>query len=389
MPKSRKRKSTIRRPSSSRHELPAWVRTLFLADEAERRGDAAGALELMAAAGNDDHGRPIWRPWRTQYLTQFAELGPVLPRWAYSRWILAQASQWRDGDSRRAAHSALQTAIDVRGGAHALPGHDPDDAWARVVDHDWVYRQLVLYEMGKLDRFCRRRATGDVLVGADDMGAWSRACVDAYRLLERHPKPITWQRERDGEVLRTPNAGCASTLWPGDPVLGRLVPTEGHQIFESAPLPVTDAVATRVAADPGSWPAVLGEWDLYGEVVPLTQPTEHAGLLVELTPRIWQNVVCDQPDTFALRSFSPRQLAEGALSLGRFMLDEFEVPDFPHLDTWACLAAAFVEPTVLRHLVNHAGAADRALLARLAEPLSEPAGTVCRRLAAGDLPLAA
>jgi hypothetical protein len=343
----------------------------------------------MAAADTDDHGRPIWRPWRMQYLTQFAELGPVLPRWAHSRWILAQAGQWLDRDSRRGVLSAMQMAIDVRGGAKALPGHNSDDARARVMDHDWVYRQLVLYEMGKLDRFCRRRATGDLLAGADDLGAWSRARVEAYRLLERHPKTITWHRERDGELLRTPNAGCAAMLWPGDPVLGRVVPTEGHQLFESAPLPVTDAVAARVAADPDSWLTALGEWDHYGEVVPLTRPTEHAGLLVELTPRIWQNVVCDQPDTFQLRSFSPRKLAEGAMSLGSFVLDEFEAPDFPHLDTWACLAAAFVEPAVVRHLAKHASAADRALLARLAEPLSEPGGTVCRRLAAGELPLAA
>jgi hypothetical protein len=243
--------------------------------------------------------------------------------------------------------------------------------------------------MGKLDRFCRRRASADLLAGADDMGAWSRASIDSYRLLERHPDTITWLRERDGEPLRTPNAGCASMLWPGDPVLGRVVPTEDQLIFECEPLPVTDAVATRVAANPDSWVEALGEWDLYGQVVPLTRPTEHAGLLVELPPRIWQNVVCDQPDTFTLPSFSPGKLAQGALSLGRFMLDEFEAPDYPHLDTWACLAAAFIEPAVVRHLVGHAGAEERVLLARLAGTLSEPAATVCLRVARGDLPLAA
>ena len=365
------------------------MRTLFQADEAERRGDAAGALALMEAAGTDDHGRPIWRPWRMQYLAQFADLGSVLPRWAHSRWILAQAGQWLDADNRRSVHSAMQRAIDVRGGMGCLPGRDADDRRARVMDHDWVYRQLVLYDMGKLDRFCRRRAAADLLAGADDMGAWSRASIDAYRLLERHPDSIMWQRERDEEVLRTPNAGCASMLWPGDPVLGRVVPTGSQQIFESAPLPVTDAVASRVAADPDSWLAALAEWDLYREVVPLTRPTEHAGLLVELAPRTWQNVVRDQPDTLTLPFFSPVELAEGALSLGQFLLDEFEPPDFPHLDTWACLAAAFIEPAVVRHLVGHANAGERALLARLAGTLSEPASTVCRRLARGDLPLAA
>ena len=389
MPKSRKRRSSTRRPTSGRRELPPWTKTLFLADEAERRGDAAGALALMEAAGNDDDGRPIWRPWRVEYLSQFATLGPVLPRWAHARWILAQAGQWLDGDNRACVQAAMQKAIDVRGGVHCLPGHDTADRRARVMDHDWVYRQLVLYDLGKLDRFCRRRASADLLAGADDMGVWSRASIDAYRLVERRSDSIGWRRERDDELVRTPNTGCAAMLWPGDPVLGRLVPTGDQQIFESAPLPVTDAVVKRVAADPDDWLAALGEWDQYGEIVPLTRPTEHAGLLVELSPRIWQNVVCDQPDTLTFPSFSPVKLAQSALDLGLFLLDEFEPPDFPHLDTWACLACAFVEPEVVRHLVDHADAGQRALLARLAGRLAEPAATVCRRMARGDLPLAA
>jgi hypothetical protein len=389
MPKSRgRRRPPHRHLISGRPDLPPWARAIFQADEAERRGDAAGALEVMASAG-DVQGEQIWRPWRTAYLTQFAELGPLLPRWAFSRWVLAQAAQWLDGESRQGTHTAMQTAIDVRGGASTLPGRDSIDRRARVMDHDWVYRQLVLYEFGKLDRFCRRRATGDLLAGADDMGEWSRARIDVYRLFSRGSSNVTWQRERDDALLRTPNTGCASMLWPGDAVLGRVTPTEGGQVFESPPLPVTDEVASRVAAEPDCWLTVLGEWELYSEVVPLTRPREHDGLVVELPPRIWQNVVCDQPDTRSLPSFSPGELARGALSLGRFMLDEFEPPDFPHLDTWACLAAAFVEPAVVRHLVDHAGVSDRELLAELAGSLAEPASTVCQRLADGDLPLAA
>src|SRR5688500_6113047 len=138
MPKSRRRRSSTRRPNSGRRELQPWMRNLFLADEAECRGDAADALALMEAVGQDDHDRLSRRPGRMQYLAQFAELGPVLPRWAHSRWILAQAGQWLDADNRRGVHSAMQKAIDVRGGAQCLPGHDAADSRARVMDHDWV-----------------------------------------------------------------------------------------------------------------------------------------------------------------------------------------------------------------------------------------------------------
>src|SRR5206468_3804967 len=155
--------------------------------EAERRGDATTALDLIKGAAEHEGGRPIRRPWRRHYLGQFAELGTMLPRWAYSRWILAQAMQWLDEGFRGRSRSALDTAIDVRGGAGTLPGHDYADKRARVMDHDWVFRQIALFELGKLELFCSSRAASDLLVGADDMTAWSRSRIDAYRLLERQP----------------------------------------------------------------------------------------------------------------------------------------------------------------------------------------------------------
>ena len=357
-----------------------------MADEAERRGDAATALDLMTRTPRHEPGRPLWRPWRVQYLSQFAMLGPMLPPWAYSRWVLAQAMQWLDQGFRSRTLSALQTAIDLRGGEHALPGHDRVDTRARVLDHDWAYRQIVLFELGKLERFCRIRAAADLLVGADDMTAWARTPMDAFRLVERRPAALTWQRVRDGDLLGTPNTGCAGMLWPGDAVLGRVTPTEGGQLFESAPLPVPAPVAERVAREPDSWIDALAEWDEYADAVPLTRPTEHDGLLVELPPRIWQNVVCDQTDTSILRPVTPRALARAAVELGRFLLEEFEPPDFRHLDTWACLAAALVEPDVVRELSEHTSADDRAVLHRLALVLAEPAASICRHLATGGLP---
>ena len=389
MPKSRKRKGSGSRSRQTPTAWPSWMKTLLLADDAERRGDAATALELMKDTAHTEDGEPIWRPWRMQYVAQFAELGTMLPRWAYSRWVLAQAMQWLDEGFRGRFLSALDTAIDVRGGEGTLPGHDYADQRARVMDHDWVFRQVALFELGKLQRFIRIRAASDLLVGADDMAAWSRARIDAYRLIDRRPARLTWMRERDDELLTTPNTGCAAMLWPGDPVLGRLVPTEGGQVFESAPLLVTDEVAHRVAAAPETWLEVLRDWEEYALAVPLTRPTEHDGLIVELPPIIWTNVVCDQPDTYLLRDFAPHELARAAVDLGRFLLEEFVPPDFCHLDTWACLAAAFVEPDVVRELTRLSGADVLDLFTRLADVFAEPAATVCRQLATGNLPRAA
>jgi hypothetical protein len=363
------------------------MRVLIDADEAERRGDAARALEHLMSVPVGADGQLWWRPWRIHYLSQFARLEPDLPRWAYSRWILAQALQSLDEGFRPQLVSALRTAVDVRGGP--LLGHDVIDAQVRVVDHDWVYRQLVLYELGGLDRFVRTRASGDLLVGADEMSSWGRTPIGAYRLVERLPAHVTWERLRDGASIRTPNTGAAAMVWTDAAVLGRLMPTQDTSLFESAPLAVPDHVAERVAAEPTEWIDALRQWDGYQDAVPLTHPTEHDGLLVDLPRIVWQNAVCDQPDTSVLRPVTADALARSALELGRFLLEEFVAPNFCHLDIWACLAAALVDPDVVAALARWSSDRDRQLLAHLGEALAEPAASVCRRLAAGESPRAA
>ena len=65
--------------------------------------------------------------------------------WVTSRWILAQAMQSLRNESRVKARRALKIAIEVRGGEEGLPGVDALDAKCKVLDHDWVHRQVFLY----------------------------------------------------------------------------------------------------------------------------------------------------------------------------------------------------------------------------------------------------
>lgn len=171
MPQSRGRRRPKKkptrpsRPGAGRDQLPGelagmepWLRAMALADEAEARGDAEGALEVMDVFATGPDGRLFWGPWRVDRLLQIAMFGPLLPAWVTSRWICEQALQSLDADLRGPRRRALDSAVALHGGCEALPGVDEADAAARVMDHDWVFRQLLLFDLGGLESFVRRTA---------------------------------------------------------------------------------------------------------------------------------------------------------------------------------------------------------------------------------------
>ena len=180
----------------------------------ELRGDAAGALRLIQGHLLGPDGKPFWRPWRVDRLAQIVMLGPALPAWAISRWLVAQAHETfgRPGDPRR--RRSLELALEVRGGTHGLSVHGHDDAMCKLIDHDWVYRQLFLYDLGGLSDFIRSTAAADLLAGADHIHDWARAPMSALRLVDRSASTVTWERIDDGERLVLANIGSAAARRP-------------------------------------------------------------------------------------------------------------------------------------------------------------------------------
>ena len=133
--------------------------------------------EVMEAFATGPDGRYFWRPWRATYLTQIAMLGPLLPAWVTSRWICGQALQSLPAGRQDVSIRAFERAAEVRGGLAALPGADAADAHGRVIDHDWVYRQLFLYDLGGLDLFVREKASSTLLARADSVREWGRGAM--------------------------------------------------------------------------------------------------------------------------------------------------------------------------------------------------------------------
>ena len=394
MPKSRKRRarrsSVTRRTTSSRQrsrdsraelkEVEPWLGTMFAADDAEARGDAEAALALMSEMPLGPDGKPFWRPWRVRYLTQLAYLGPLLPRWATSRWVLAQALQALHEDNRGRARQALEVAIELRGGEGELPGMDAMDAKCKVMDHDWVYRQVFLYELGGLHHFLRRRASADLVAGADRIRDWARASMGAYRLADRTASLTTWEDLATGAEIRLANIGSGALVVPEERVIGRLVPIEAGSMFESAPLVVPRRVAEQVAEDPVGWvDSLRAARDRMGRSVIVTSGRE-SGLVSDVPAVIWQYAVLDRSAPIPPASALTSATAKGILELARVQLVTPVDDDSSDLDAWACLSAGLLEPGVSLALLEVMEPRDRELLRQLAERLAEPAASLCRRL---------
>jgi len=198
------------------------ARFVAQADAAEARGDAREALRIIQTFPTMPDGGPLWLPNRVGLLRQLVELGDDVSPAAISRWLVAQAARHLTATTRRAHLRAMEAAVAARGGLLALPGGDALDRRVKVMDHDWLYRQLFVYEYDALQRFVDDRAAPDLIGRADRIGEWAQASLGAH-------------------------------LHDGQWVLGRRVPISDGEMFEGPPLPVPADVAEPIARDPEGW----------------------------------------------------------------------------------------------------------------------------------------
>ena len=223
------------------------------------------------------------------------------------------------------------------------------------MDHDWVHRQLLIYEYGGLERFLHAWATPDLVAGADRIDEWVTAPIRPLRLESREPALLTWTDLATGGELETPNLGAAVLEEPGDFALARVVPTECGPMFDGVPLGVAEKTADQVAADPGAWldalRSVAGTEDYFADLV-------HGNFLVTDVP---SNI-----SLLALHDFLPSPLprvpdgsvvAEAVMSLARHTATGGG--ESGPLDLWPCVAAELLAPDVLPDLAHRLGPADR------------------------------
>ena len=299
--------------------------------------------------------------------TQLSVLGPLLPRWVRSRWLLEEALRDLSPATRPVAAVATAAAAEL------------SDTRAGVTGDDWVYRQTYLYEYGGLETFLRDAAPAALVDESDSVERWAQSSMGGYHLEGHAPAITTWTDLGTGEEVGVPALGSGVLMAPGEQAIGRLVPVEGGRMFESAPLPVAHRVARRVADDPTGWlDALRAERDAGGEVRTGGNPSgliadvPDAVLILAVFPRVhWGSGYSDDALVASLMSSARSALAEHA---------GFRVPT-DLISPWPCLAAATVDPLVLAAMAGAPAAADAAVLQRLGTLLAEPAAAVCRSLA--------
>jgi len=361
------------------------VAVMHAADDAERRGDAAEALAIMAAHPLGSDGKPFWRTERVIRLQQLLVLEPWLPPWAISRWILAQAKQSLTPANHGIGRRALEVAVELRGGPDALVGVDECDARAKVMDHDWVYRQLLLYEYGGLVRFLRTMATPDLLVGSHRIHDWARAPMRVLRWESGSHPVLQWRDLVSGDLVDVLDLGASAMVDPGDCVLGRVVPAGSGAIFEDLPLWVPDDVATDVALDPDGWLQALRrglEVERSEEDQILVDTVRAESPVTDVPDMVWQLVALTNAGQGCRGPITPEVVVNAAAQFVRAGMAGALAPAEGGIDPWPCLAAALLDPAVLDRLECELSAADGPGLLVLADRLAEPASDVCRAMAA-------
>ena len=224
---------------------------------AERAGDAARALELHASVPALN-----LRSRHNVLLTQLAALGAELPDWLWARWIAYQAVRCEDPDSEtgKMQRLALKYAIetfheDQLADCHANGG-DPIRVVSWVAAESWLFHQVLLHEMGGLERFIDEQATGPLAEHAALARSWAGAPLGGYLVGPSLPgERLRVEDLGDGSWTEVLDLGARDSAGDGGWVIGRLVPSGvgDLRMFDTAPMAVPERVARDVAAAPKPW----------------------------------------------------------------------------------------------------------------------------------------
>lgn len=387
--------------------MEPWLWAMQDADEAERRGDAAGALAVLQRRPLGPDGQEFWRPSRVYRLRQLTLLESFLPKWAVSRWILEQALQHlseRHGARARVLRAHAIVA-DLRGLPQVGNAIDDCEERAQVADHDWVYRQVHLFELGGIDAFLSDGASPDLIAGAEPIRAWIAAPMSGFMYAGDFGATLLWIDLATKQPVETPNIGSAIDLVDGECVIGRLVPQAEGVLFEDAPLWVPQSLARKVADDPSRWLELLRDSGLVADGTIHTATRDWAGLLSDVPCLTTSMVLAYRPDEQRWVVPKDREdLARATLELARATLDareaepclrcdgvglepydwELSGPSEPSEeecrecadDGWDAMAhmhAALLHPGVLEVLPGVLTEDDEPLLREVCDTLAEPA----------------
>ena len=233
-----------------------------------------------------------------------------------------------------------------------------------LLGHDWIYRQLVVFEFDGLQDFLELEAGPELVARAGPVHAWAESAMGGFRFEGDGGGRARFTDLSTGTGIEVLDLGCAGQLRVGDCAIGRVVPidTEPGLMFESLPLPVSAGLATRVAGDPDRWlMEFTGAYEA-GRLPPLYSWREQHPLLTDVPVWVWRYAFEDE--AAALRRATDPRFAH----LGHEVVaDAVDYCD-RMLSVWSSLPTA-AQPSVAQAFASallHPG-----VIAALREPLTE------------------
>jgi hypothetical protein len=275
--------------------------------------------------------------------------------------------------------------VGVIGCFEQYPGADAIDSHCTLVDHDWVYRQLVLYEYGGLRHFLDSVASEPLLEESDRIRDWAAAPMGAYRLVDEQPLVERWLDVANGREVETANIGSSSLLWTDAHAIGRLVPTAQGPMFESAPIFVPPDVASWIAESPEDWTSALMRGcrreASSGERISTATP---GFPLLSDVPMLFLIDLVDHvlglEDDRVSDWTDAEVVAAEVTAVRAAMAEDPRLDDFS-LDPWPVVAAMLLDPAVVVQLARQRRAEHSAGFTRLATRVASPAAELCLGLA--------
>ena len=341
---------------------------------AEAAGDAERALAHHEAV------RPFPDNSHRVMLRQLVELGDAVPAWGHARWILEQVTRWITAGTVASHRLGREGAIRA---AHAI-GLDPrrpygfrvEEFCGLLLGHDWIYRQLVVFEFYGLKDFLELEAGPELVARAGPIHAWAESAMGGFRFEGDGGGRATFTDLSTGTEIDVLDLGCAGQLRIGDCAIGRVVPIETRPglMFESLPLPVSAGLATRVADNPDRWLMELTSAYQAGRFPPLYSWREQHPLLTDVPVWVWRYAFEDEA-AVQRRATDPRFAHLGHEVVG----DAVDYCD-SMLAAWSSLPTA-AQPSVAQAFASavlHPG-----VMAALRELLTEAPHEMARRDASG------
>jgi hypothetical protein len=157
---------------------------------------------------------------------------------------------------RVALQYALETFHDDQLADCHAGGGDPIKVVAWVASESWLFHQVLVHELGGLERFLDELATGRLAERSALARSWVGARLGGYLLGPTLPggrlRVEDLAADTGTEVL---DLGARANAGDEGYVLGRLVPSgvDGLLMFDTPPIAVPEQVAREVAASPEPW----------------------------------------------------------------------------------------------------------------------------------------